>query len=753
MLTYAGPASATDTAPELEQLAVMDSGKEMYPEFDPDTLHYAVRSCNDDDTLTLMVSTKAEDTQLKIDGRRQSSNKDLELEIEHLDGHSDIVISLSDGAGASRDYIMHCLGEDFPLIKTTKQSGAWEGLITLSVNISNNNMGWSYIAIVDTNDVPWFRQRVEGRTFHFRTHKDGKFPYSYFRRVGTLDNCSSLQLNDYKAVVLDANLREVRTVQIAAPLTHTDPHDFIIKPNGNYVFLAYEPARRDLSAFDDPDDNPYSTTECTEDSVIQEVTSAGVEVFRWNSWDHMAIEDCTQHRFPQDYAHVNSLQIVDGDIIASFRGCSQVLRIDGTSGAVMWRLGRSNRSDADWTAGGGQVPLTIQSDSYGEFCGQHAARITPGGNLILFDNGGHCLVDPETQTSQRTGGVFSRAVEYALDLTAETATWQRHHSLHNDFNRYARSGGHVEVLDNGNWLISWGRGHNDDDPNTPLPPDESVTEVNPQTGDEVLSVRITHGSSSGQLSTRAYPLAAEALDGFDYLCAAGNRPRNAAVCLSPSPPPSRSRRASKRSAPATAPTPTPDPLFSASTSAATIKERVLQPGQSSLVIRRHDQPGVEVEVGVGWTSRDGQTIIAIGFVRDGDLGQTYAVVRREGDGQVVRRWIAPDSHLVYAVPWAIVNTQYTFPVGVILAIPLDDQYPWPNMLTRRFDGGDDRILAYDAELGQWRHVPDPATFQALGFYWCNVTAADAGFFDRITLGPPYPASSVPARADYPVCRT
>ncbi len=92
-------------------------------------------------------------------------------------------------------------------------------------------------------------------------------------------------------------------------------------------------------------------------------------------------------------------------------------------------------------------------------------------------------------------------------------------------------------------------------------------------------------------------------------------------------------------------------------------------------------------------------------------------------------------------------------MGVILAIPLDDQYPWPNMLTRRFDGGDDRILAYDAELGQWRHVPDLATFQARGYYWCNVTVADAGFFDRITLGPPYPSSGVPPRADYPVCQT
>ena len=201
-------------------------------------------------------------------------------------------------------------------------------------------------------------------------------------------------------------------------------------------------------------------------------------------------------------------------------------------------------------------------------------------------------------------------------------------------------------------------------------------------------------------------------------------------------------------APSPPPAPPRSPIIG-STPAATAVELA----GDLMVLQRHDEPGVEVEVGIGWISRDGERIIVIGFVRDRDLGQTYAVVRREGDGQVVRRWIAPDSHLVYAVPWAVVNAQYTFPVGVIEAIPLDDQYPPPNMLMRRFDGGDDRILAYDAELGQWRHVPDLATFQARGYYWCNVTAADAGFFDRITLGPPYPASNVPARADYPVCQT
>ena len=174
------------------------------------------------------------------------------------------------------------------------------------------------------------------------------------------------------------------------------------------AFLAYEPAQRDLSAITGEDGAPYDTDEAVEDSVIQEVAPDGREVMRWNSWDHLAPEDCTQHRFPSDYAHVNSLQYVEGDIVANFRGCSQVLRIDGESGEVVWRLGRSNR---DWPL----PPLAIVGDPYEEFCGQHSARLLPEGRLLLFDNGGHCQVDPSTGLSEREGEKFSRVAEYALD--------------------------------------------------------------------------------------------------------------------------------------------------------------------------------------------------------------------------------------------------------------------------------------------------------------------------------------------------
>ena len=173
-----------------------------------------------------------------------------------------------------------------------------------------------------------------------------------------------------------------------------------------------------------------------------------------------------------------------------------------------------------------------------------------------------------------------------------------------------------------------------------------------------------------------------------------------------------------------------------------------------LRIHNPDDPDnpIGVEVGIGSINAAGTEIVPVGYVRDDSLGQTYAVLRREFDGKIVRRWIAPDSPLALIVPWDIVNSQYTFPVAVIVTIPLDERWPHPNQLARRFDGGDDRILSYDANLLQWRHVPDLATFQSLGFYWCDVTAADTAFFERINLGTPYPVSSAPARSDYPSCR-
>ena len=97
----------------------------------------------------------------------------------------------------------------------------------------------------------------------------------------------------------------------------------------------------------------------------------------------------------------------------------------------------------------------------------------------------------------------------------------------------------------------------------------------------------------------------------------------------------------------------------------------LVPGDR-LVLHRHDALTSPVVINIGWISADGATVIPNGYVRDVDSGHTYAVLRRESDGLVVRRWIAPTDPLIYAIPWDRVTTRYTFPAAVLATIPLDE---------------------------------------------------------------------------------
>ena len=206
----------------------------------------------------------------------------------------------------------------------------------------------------------------------------------------------------------------------------------------------------------------------------------------------MPLEDCVQHRFARSptpgYSHLNSIQQVGNQIVGSFRGCSKVLGIDTETGAVAWRVGRTNLSDDEWASRDiGPAPLIPVNDPEGEFCGQHSATILPNGHLLLYDNGAACLIDPWTRQSVRRDGLYSRAVEYALDHAAGEAVFVRDHSLHGTRqDALGFSSGQVVPMDNGDWLISWGRNLRGE-PRL----EETVTQVDPATGQEKFFIRFT----------------------------------------------------------------------------------------------------------------------------------------------------------------------------------------------------------------------------------------------------------------------
>jgi uncharacterized repeat protein (TIGR02059 family) len=484
----------------------------MFPAFHPDTHHYALR-CNEGDAITLWLSKQDDRTRLTVDGRSFSGIQPSH-QITGLSEDTDVVITLND-QGKSTTYVLHCIPEHFPHVTTTEHPGASDSLITFSVSVRNTDNELVYFyGILDNNGVPRFHREQDKRVVHFRPHPDGAYPYAYLEDVGVIPRPSGYNRpQTYEAVVLDGDFNVVDRASTTPDILHTDPHDFIIKPNGDYVLLAYETAYRDLSSLTKADGTSWGSSVPVDDSIIQVVTPGndpvpdGESVLLWNSIDHMVLDDCKQHFFPHDYAHVNSLQVLDnGDIVASFRGCSQIFLIDGETGEVIWKVGRSNSTSAEWR----ENLLTVTGDPFGEFCGQHAANILDNGNLVLFDNGTACQVDETTFRSQRPSRHFSRVVEYSIDADNNRAAFVRDHSYRGGYDTWSSSAGLVAPLENGNWLISWGSMRTlDNNLATPPPPGETLTEVNPDTHEEVFSLRMT--SRGDMLTTRAYRLPYEAV--------------------------------------------------------------------------------------------------------------------------------------------------------------------------------------------------------------------------------------------------
>ena len=115
------------------------------------------------------------------------------------------------------------------------------------------------------------------------------------------------------------------------------------------------------------------------------------------------------------------------------------------------------------------------------------------------------MLDPwlDTQLLPRPGGQYSRAVEYALDVDNGEAVFLRDHSLGGARSRAGYRHGHVEELPNGDWLIGWGEGGT-------RKPTESVTQVDPDTGEEKFSIVLLQ-ADGGPESIRPIPLPPVAL--------------------------------------------------------------------------------------------------------------------------------------------------------------------------------------------------------------------------------------------------
>lgn len=485
------PSAASNAAAEDSSAAGSDpwaGWRDQRPDFDARTLHYSV-GCGDADTMTLRFAAADSASRLAVDGMAYANpgaGRPVAVQVP-VDGRSEVAITVTGEQGAETRYVVHCLHEGMAPFTAERSPGATEQLLLAAVG--------SDLLILDANGVP--RRHIDiapaqaGPYFRFWGDVGGEHRYSYSVRD---PNAGFSGVH----VVLDENLEALDEVTTAAPLLDTGTHDFRVLRDGGYLLLAAQPATRDYShlTFADVNGEPFGTETWSMDSAIQILTAHREALLTWNSFDHIALEDCTQHWFPPAnprWAHLNSVGIHHGVLVASFRGCNQVLGIDPDTGQVLWRVGPTNQHEPGWASPPlDPAPLEIVGDPQGQFCGQHAAQLTPEGRLLLFDNGAACSRNPWTgHNTVRPDRTYSRAVEYHLDLDNNEAVYVREHSLGGTQDRIGWLLGHVEPLEGGDWLISWGSERLGAPAGPPYPVNDiaTATQADPATGAELLTLR------------------------------------------------------------------------------------------------------------------------------------------------------------------------------------------------------------------------------------------------------------------------
>ncbi|KAA8902870.1 hypothetical protein TRICI_005794 [Trichomonascus ciferrii] len=243
-----------------------------------------------------------------------------------------------------------------------------------------------------------------------------------------------------------------------------DFHEFQVTGEDTAAFSTYKAVPYDLSDFDDFDGDEGWVYE----NLVTEVNMTNDEVvFQWHSLDHISVGDTKVKQLmkstgasssvPFDYLHLNSIQKDDdGNYLLSCRHTWSLYYIEGKSGKVLWRLGKSE-GDNDWD---------IEDEAV--FAYQHDARwVDPSyinkkeeknvKYISLFDNsqtGG----EPENYRD------YSRGMIIKLD-SSDGATDDKdkkgkvtlvHEYKLPDGSGASASQGSTQVLSNSNVVVGWG---------------------------------------------------------------------------------------------------------------------------------------------------------------------------------------------------------------------------------------------------------------------------------------------------------
>ena len=448
-------------APASARVEVTTSPR-LQPAFRPGVSDYVSRCAPDKPLLVTVHASSGE--RVSVAGRSEHGG-DFETKLERQPG-ARASIRVRTPGGASRTYNVRCLPTDFPQW-TFRRGGKPQAQWYVVTPVKPSRGG--YAAVFDTDGVPvwWLRSPRDYMPWDAKLLDDGLLAIGHNRYSPFGISPES----GYEERTLGGDL--VRLVHTSG--SPTDVHDLQRLPNGHFLAITYRPRDNvDLRGYGGPQHARVF------DGELQELTSSGHVVWRWNSAKHFSpseteraywYNDAVATPPPRlrgyDLLHINSVQ-PDGDgLIVSARHLDAVFRIDRATGNVDWKLGGTFVAGKSLTVTGtplGQPPLG----------GQHDARTWKDGTLTVYDN----------RTDD--AGQPPAAERFRINTLARTAT--RIERITEPDVSISKWGGSARKLPGGNWVVCWA--------GAPV-----ITEQTPA-GRVLLSLRFT----GDERSYRAQPL-------------------------------------------------------------------------------------------------------------------------------------------------------------------------------------------------------------------------------------------------------
>ncbi len=216
------------------------------------------------------------------------------------------------------------------------------------------------------------------------------------------------------------------SIPVDAVTLHHQPEEL---PNGNFLSMEAFPKTIENYYTSEHDKNAPRATQVVMGDQIIEFTPKGEVLWRWNTFDYLdpfkiGFDTFWSYwpirGFPKalDWSHGNGVHYDkrDDSIIASFRNLDAVIKIDRKTKEIKWILSR----DIGWSPELRKKLLKPVGANFQYPSHQHNPRVTPDGNVVLFNNNVHQAIPFTGETSKPASESFSNAIVYDIDDKAMT---------------------------------------------------------------------------------------------------------------------------------------------------------------------------------------------------------------------------------------------------------------------------------------------------------------------------------------------